>query len=143
MKASTWEQLEKQFEEFPFMKAESVSEEEMNSIEASLGVRFDSDYKQFVLKYGGAIVSPFPIYGLRQAEPMDDELWSVSIVTMHYRNEGWPGTQDWYVISSDHADNPVGITPEGKVVSYDHDYGEMVDVAESFETYLIKCLGDS
>jgi len=43
MKASTWEQLEKQFEEFPFMKAESVSEEEMNSIEASLGVRFDSD----------------------------------------------------------------------------------------------------
>lgn len=143
MKESTWEQLEKQFEEFPFMKAESVSEEEISSIEASLGVRFDSDYKQFVLKYGGAIVGPFPIFGLRQADPMDDELWSVSTVTMHYRNEGWPGTQDWYVISSDHSDNPVGITPEGKVISYDHDYGEVVDVAESFEEYLTKCLGDS
>ena len=142
MKASTWAQLEKQFEEFPFMKATPVSEEEVNSIEASLGVRFDSDYKQFVLKYGGAVVGPFPIYGLRQAGPMDEEFWSVYNVTMHYRKEHWPGTQDWYVVSSDHSDNPVGITPEGKVISYDHDYGEMVDVAESFEDYLIICLGD-
>ena len=92
MKESAWEQLEKKFEEFPFMKAESVSEEEINSIEASLAVRVDPDYKEFVLKCGGAIVGPFPIYGLRQADPMDGELWSVSTVTMHYRNEGWPGT---------------------------------------------------
>lgn len=143
MKTSTWDQLEKLFEEFPFMKAEPVSEEEVNSIEASLGVQFDSDYKQFVLKYGGAIVGPFPIYGIRQADPMDDELCTVFTVTMHYRNEGWPGTQDWYVFSSDHSDNPVGITPEGKVISYEHDYGEMIDVATSFEEYLIKCLGNS
>lgn len=143
MKESTWKQLEKQFEKYPFMKAESVSEEEINSIEASLGVRFDSDYKKFVLKYGGAIVGAFPIYGLRHADPMDNELWSVSTVTRHYRNEDWPDTQNWYVISSDHSDNPVGITPDGKVISFDHDYGEIIEVANSFEAYLNKCLGIS
>lgn len=141
MKTTTWEKLEKQFGDFPFMQAEPVSEEEIASVEASLELRFDSDYKQFVQKYGGAIVGSFPIYGLRPANPMNDELWSVFSVTMHYRDEEWPGTKDWYVVSSDHSDNPIGITPEGKVMSYDHDNGETFTVAKSFEDYLIKCLG--
>lgn len=140
MKESIWEQLEKQFERFPFMKAEAVSEEEINSVEISLGLRFDYDYKKFVLKYGGAMVGAFPIYGLRQAGPMDDGLWSVFNVTMHYRNEGWPGVQEWYVISSDHSGNPIGIDMDGKVVSYDHDCSREINLASSFEDYLVMCL---
>jgi len=143
MKTSTWKRLETLFEEFPFMKAKPVSEEEINAIERSLKVQFDPDYKQFILRYGGAIVGSFPIYGLRQADPMDNTLWSVSVITMHYRNEKWPEMQDSYIISSDHSDNPIGINPKGKVISYDHDYGELLSIAETFEDYLINCLSSS
>ncbi len=143
MKKSTFEKLENLFDEFPFMKSEPVSIDELSNAEKKLGVRFTPDYKEFVQKYGGAIVGSFPIYGLRQADPMDDKLWSVYSVTMHYRNEGWPCVENLYIISSDHADNPVGITNVGKIVSYDHDLGELVSVSESFEEYLIQCLGNS
>ncbi len=142
MKKIIWDGLEKLFEEFPFMKADPVLlEEEIVETEKKLGVRFASDYKEFIQKYGGAIVGPFPIYGLRHADPMDDELWSVAEVTMHYRNEGWPCVNDLYIISSDHSDNPVGIRNDGQVISYDHDLGEAFEIAKSFEVYLAHCLG--
>ncbi len=140
MQAVTWNKLEEQFAEFPFMKATSVSEKEVEESERKLGVQFVSDYKEFVLRYGGAIVVSLPIYGVRQAEPMDDEFWSVCVVTMHYRREGWPLDECLYVISSDHAGNPIGIDSVGKVVSYDHDLGEEILIAESFEKYLMQCL---
>lgn len=142
MKNSTLDKLEKHFDEFPFMRSEPVPESEIIEAENKLGVRFDSDYKEFIQKYGGAIVGPFPVYGLRRADPMDDELWSVIEVTMRYRNEGWPDTENLYIISTDHADNPVGITEDSRVISYDHDFGETIEVAESFEAYLIQSLED-
>lgn len=105
-----------------------------------LGVKFTPEYKNFVAKYGGAIVGPFPIYGLARAEPMDQELWSVINVTLRYRAEGWPSLNESYVISSDHSDNPIMVRKDGKVVGYDHDFCEFFDVAPSFNEYLLQCL---
>lgn len=122
------------------MKSGTVSLDELSKAEKVLGVKFVDDYKEFVQKYGGAVVGPFPIYGLRHAGPMDDNLWSVVDVTMRYRNEGWPETQKLYIVSSDHADNPIAITKDGRMVSYDHDFGGMVDIAESFECFVLQCL---
>lgn len=105
-------------------------------------MKFVSDYREFIQLFGGAIVGPLPIYGLRRAEPMDIEIWSVISATMHYRNEGWPKSENIYVISSDHAGNPIGITIDGRVTSYDHDSCENIQVAESFEEFLNQCLND-
>ena len=118
------------------MKSGTVSLDELLKAEKVLGVKFADDYKELVQKYGGAVVGPFPIYGLRHAGPMDDHLWSIVDVTMQYRNEGWPETQESYIVSSDHAGNPIAITKNGRVVSYDHDVGELVDIADSFECFL-------
>lgn len=101
---------------------------------------FVDDYRQFLSQYGGAIVGPYPVYGLARAEPMDGRLWSVVQVTQHFRKQSWPGTDRVYVISMDHAGNPIGIDEAGKVVSFDHDAGEMVEVASSFDRYLQRCL---
>ena len=140
MKEATWDKLEKQFEEFPSMKAGIVQESEIELIEKKMGVQFTSDYKEFISKYGGAIIGPFPIYGLRHAELMDDELWSVSTVTKHFIDEGWVEMSGTYIISTDHSDNPIGVNKNGEVISYDHDSMEMLSVADSFEGYLEKCL---
>lgn len=122
------------------MAAESVSDEEISEAEEKLNVEFDPSYREFLRKYGGALVGPYPIIGLRHAEPMDDALWSVVDVTDYYRREGWNGANDWYIISTDHADNPVGIDADGVVYKSDHDFGVIEKVSDSFEGYLVLCL---
>ena len=82
------------------------------------------------------MVGPCPILGLRAAEVMDEAESSVVDVTLTYRNEGWPGCDEWYVVSVDHAGNPVGVARDGSVWLSDHDAGETARVADSFEGYL-------
>ncbi len=57
--------------------------------------------------FGGAMVGPYPIFGLRPVEVMGDNHWSVVDVTRRYRIDGVAGTEDWVVFSEDHAGNPV------------------------------------
>lgn len=142
MKSGAWDALDRAFAEFPILRAEPVPNEEIDAAGQALGVQFDPDYREFVRRYGGAIVGPYPIYGLRQAEPMDDSLWSVMVVTMHYRTEGWPGTDEWYIVSTDHAGNPIGMDREGVVRTYDHDARGVFKLADNFENYLLECLRD-
>jgi cell wall assembly regulator SMI1 len=140
MKQSTLESLDRLFAEMPMMRAPSVGTAEIDSAQRTLGVTFSDDYREFLSRYGGAMVGPYPVYGLSRAEPMDTRLWSVVDVTEHFRQQSWPGSDKWYVISMDHAGNPVGIDPDGMAISFDHDAGEMVLVAESLDAYLQYCL---
>lgn len=142
MKPTTWNKLEKSFDDFSNLKSEPASAEQIKVVEDSLGVESNADYKEFILKYGGAIVGAFPIYGLHRVEPMDVNLWSVLGVTNRYRKEGWPNMSDRYVISSDHSDNPFVISNDGEIIVYNHDYDETVIVSETFEEFLISCLKD-
>jgi cell wall assembly regulator SMI1 len=128
------------FAKEPFMKAGGVESPEIEAAEAALGVAFSEDYKQFLRRYGGAIVGAYPVYGLARAEPMDENLWSVVDVTEHFRKQSWPGTDRSYVISMDHAGNPIGINESGKAVCFDHDAGEMIEVASDVDAYLQRCL---
>ena len=141
MNTETWQKLDELFSKYPFMKAESVDEKEISNAESRLGFTFDSDYKDFVRKYGGAIVGAYPIFGLRHAEPMDDYQWSVIDVTKSYKDEEWEGVDDWYIVSADHAGNPIGLTKEGSVYRLDHDIGIVEKMADSFEEYILSCLG--
>jgi cell wall assembly regulator SMI1 len=140
MNRTTLNRLEEFFARAPFMKAGGVDVRTIQAAEEELRVAFVDDYRQFLSRYGGALVGPYPVYGLARADPMDVRLWSVVGVTEHFRKQAWPGADSSYVISMDHAGNPICIDGTGKVVSFDHDAGEMVDVARDFDSYLQHCL---
>lgn len=140
MKQAIQDRLDELFASDPFMKAGAVDEAKVDAAQQALGVVFSKEYWQFLKRYGGALVGPLPVYGVARAEPMDEELWSVVTVTRHFRKQSWPGVEHWYVISMDHAGNPIGIDESGKVLTYDHDAGETIELAEDFERYLERCL---
>lgn len=137
MKKETRDKLNEIFKDSPFLIGGSSSDSEIKSAQEVLGVSFSSDYVDFIKETGGAIVGAFPVFGLRHAEPMDDCLWSVVDVTMKFRNDKWPHSTDWYVVSTDHSGNPIGIDKNGAALSYDHDRGQIYKIADSFEDLLL------
>ena len=143
MKFETWKKLDSLFEKYEFLKSSVVPENEIFDAEKRLNVKFDADYFSFLRRYGGAIVGPYPIFGLRKVMPMDHALWSIVKVTNHYRNEGRLGVDDWYIVSVDHSDNPIGINIDGVVYKSNHDFGVTEIVNNTFEEYLTRCLDES
>lgn len=135
MMQDIWERLEIEFAQFPILKVGTVTKEEIDSASLSLGIPFPEDYREFLLRYGGAIVGPYSIFGLRAVEPMGNQ-WSVTEVNQHYRAEKWPGVEKWLVISRDHAGNPMGIEKDGRVLVSDHDTGDISPIASSFEDFI-------
>ena len=116
-----------------------VSPAELDRAEELVGSKFDAAYREFVERYGGAMVGSLPIVGLRVAEVMgDDDL--VTDVTAHFRRDGWKPTQEWVVISIDLAGNPIGLDADGKVWLSDHDAGEVVMMAPTFEDFVVLLL---
>lgn len=136
MTNDTLSRLEALFEEFPCMCATSVpGDDEVQAAEKEVGIVFPADYREFLLRFGGAMVGPYPIYGLRSAEVMEDGV-SVIDVTSRYRGDGVPGCDDWIVFSADHCGNPVGMDSSGAVWIHDHDFGGIAPLAKDFEEYL-------
>jgi SMI1 / KNR4 family (SUKH-1) len=141
MRKQTWQALEDMFSEDPILKAEAVKPAEVTAAERNIGITLPEDYKEFIRRYGGAIVGPFPIYGLRRSEPMGDDSSSFLEVTKSFRLDHWSGTDKWVIISIDHAGNPVGLDADGKVWISDHDARAIQLLAPNFEAYLRKwCL---
>lgn len=131
--------MEADFREFPFKCAGQVDEREIREAEGALGRQFPPDYFEFLKRYGGAIVGPYPVFGLRKA-PRMGKAYSVVEVTNEYRGSGYP-FRDWIIISEDHAGNPIGLAPDGRVYTFDHDFRQTLQIADSFEGYLRKeCL---
>lgn len=143
MKQSTFDRLDQFFGDAPFMCGGGVGADQIESAQRTLDVVFSPEYRQFLIKYGGALVGPYPIYGLARAEPMDEHLWSVTEVTRHFRDQNWPGVERVYVISMDHAGNPIYISADGKVMTFDHDAGRLAEVAPDLDAYLHACLDGS
>jgi SMI1/KNR4 family protein SUKH-1 len=136
MRKGTWQALEDLFSEDPILKAEPVKPTEITAAERKIGIPLAEDYKEFIRRYGGAIVGSFPIYGLRRSEPMGDDESSFLEVTKSFRQDHWPGTENWVVISTDFDGNPVGLDAEGNVWISDHDARAIQLLAPNFEGYL-------
>lgn len=49
-----------------------ATENEIAMAEKELNVRFDSDYKEFLLRYGGSMVKSIEVYGFNNSELMSD-----------------------------------------------------------------------
>jgi hypothetical protein len=134
--AETIERLDAEFAEFPILRADAPSEAEIARAEQAIGVPFPDDYREFLLRYGGAMVGPYPIFGLRPVGVMGVSHWSVVEVTRHHRSDGVPGVDGWVVISEDQAGNPIGVDREGAIWIHDHDFGGIAPLAGAFEDYL-------
>jgi hypothetical protein len=141
MRPETWQAIDEMFREDPVLRAGEVPYEEIDAAAAQAGFQLDSDYREFVHRHGGAIVGPYPVYGLRRAHVMGRKEGSVFDLTRDFKRQRWPGVHDWLVFSIDHAGNPVGLGKDGKVWISDHDAGVVEVIANSFEDYLRKrCL---
>ena len=141
MRNETWQVLDDIFSKMPILKAEEVTSDEITAAEYMVGIVLADDYKEFVRRYGGAIVGPFRVFGLRKAVPMGRNEGSFVEVTNTFRRQQWRGVEKWVIISADHAGNPIGIDAEGKVWISDHDAQAVQIIAPNFETYLRKqCL---
>ena len=142
MKPDTIKRLDDLYSSMPVLAAGKVPSTDVDRAEQVVGVSFDRDYREFVVRYGGAVVGSLPVLGLRKAEVMGDDSYSVVDVTARFRSDGWIPTEDWVVISIDLAGNPIGLTAEGEVWTSDHDAGETRIVARSFEDFVLKLLDE-
>ena len=124
------------FSQMPILRAEAVTPSEIEAAESEVGVRLSTDYKDFVARYGGAIVGPFRIFGLRRATPMGKNEGSFVEVTNAFRRQRWPGVEKWAVVSIDHSGNPIGLDREGAIWISDHDSAQEQPIAKDFEGYL-------
>jgi hypothetical protein len=135
----TIQRLDRLFAEHPAMHVGTVPPDQFDSVAKEFPQARNEQFRDFVLRYGGALVGPCPIYGIRPAEYMgrDDTFAQVS---RRYRSGGWAGVDNWTVISSDHAGNPIGLDLEGRVWIFDHDFGGISKLCDTFDEYLQKCL---
>lgn len=143
MNRETITQLTDKLSESPILRAESLpSAAEIDDASREIGVPFSSDYRDFLLMFGAAMVGPYPIYGLRPVEVMGDDSWSVIAMTKQSRQDKVPEANGWVIVSSDHAGNPVGMDRDGAIWIHDHDFGGVARLAKNFEEYLrVRCLG--
>jgi cell wall assembly regulator SMI1 len=140
MTDETWEGLEQLFRAFPILKAEPVPMSEIEAASSELQCPFPQDYRDFLRRYGGAVVGPVPIFGLRRLESIAANQWSVVTMTQFVRSQNWPGVAKWLIISMDLAGNPIGIAADGTVWIADHDGGDPRPIAEDFEMFVKECL---
>jgi len=143
MNRETITRLTDKLSESPILRAESLpSTAEIDDASSEIGIPFSTDYRDFLLTFGAAMVGPYPIYGLRPVEVMGDDSWSVVAMTKQFREDNVPEANGWVIISTDHAGNPVGMDRDGAIWIHDHDFGGVARLAKNFEEYLrVRCLG--
>lgn len=135
MTENTIEKLDKFFQANELLQGTPLTEIELTQAEQELNVIFDPDYKQFLRLFGGSMLGHLPIYGLHNAEVMENK--SVVQLSQSFREDNWPGVEHNYIFSVDQSGNPFTINSEGHVTSFDHDAGEFYVVADSFEALLL------
>jgi len=144
MKQSTWEALDSMYSESPNLAAGGVAYERIDQSSTDAGFSLDSDYRDFVHKYGGAVVGQFSIFGLGASKLMGRDMSNVFEITKRFREQGWSGVENWLVISMDHAGNPVGLDSKGEVWISDAVHGCVDKLAGDLEEYILDwCLDGS
>lgn len=131
------EVLDAEFEEFPVLVAGPANPSEFEQIEKFAGFSLPSSYKDFVRRYGGAIVGPYSVYGWGASSAMASNEGSVIDVTNRFRADRWPGSDSAIVVSMDHAGNAIMLNENGEIVRFDHDSGDTEMLAPNFESFIL------
>ena len=105
-----------------------ASDEQVLCAEQELGVKFSSDYIDFIKNFGTAYAGMM-INALDGNENVVEETKSL--------REVHPEVTDTYVISDDGSGNPIMINSKGEVEIYYHDSdAEIKTIAPSLEQYI-------
>lgn len=132
--------LDSHFSIWPDASGEPVGEAEIAAAEASLGMSFPAEYREFVARYGGGVVGDTDIVGLRAAPFMGEGSPGVVEETLRWRRQ-MPQLADWLVIAVDGGGNPIGFSPRGPaVLVFDHDFGGLIELAPSFNVFVRELL---
>ncbi|GAA3407688.1 SMI1/KNR4 family protein [Paenibacillus hodogayensis] len=122
-----------------------ASQEEIIQAQERLNVRFHADYVHFIQTFGGAYAG-VEVKGFSNGSSLGKE--TVVSLTLGFREqveEGEPAEEilrSSYVISIDGAGDPIMINPEGQVLMYYHDTGELETLADSFEALIEDCFSE-
>jgi hypothetical protein len=139
MVRNIWKLLQTEFQKNQELQAGPVLNFDIERAQESLGIKFDENYREFLLKYGGAKIGSTLVHGLRKQKDMHEQLSTVVALTHFYRAQQWPNINNLYIISSDVSGNPIGIDRQGKVwLSNRESEFELVKLANSFEDFLYK-----
>ncbi|HEX2061472.1 MAG TPA: SMI1/KNR4 family protein [Thermoanaerobaculia bacterium] len=140
MTPETIQILESDRDKYPMLYGRAAPAHLVDDAVAAIGLDFPADYREFLRRFGSAIVGAYPIFGVTPAEELGNR-WSVVDVNRAYREDGWSDVGEWLIVSADHAGNPIGIAPDGSVWLNDHDFGDVVPLAVSFEDFIrSRCL---
>jgi hypothetical protein len=112
---------------------------ELEDAVRGLGVVLDPGYAEMIGRHGGCFAG-VPVHGLRNAPLLEDT--DVATLTRAFRADGWAVADEGLVIAADGSGNPLVITNQGPVVTFDHDSGARRVLAETFAGLLDECLPD-
>ena len=144
MTPSALSRLDRYARDQPRCVAGPAASSDVDAAERRIGMPLHPDFREFVLRYGGALIGSLPVYGVRTAEMMGDPAFETfDEVTLRFRGDAWPGTRDWVVISTDLGGNPIGLASEGDVWTCDHDAGELLLLAPTFEAFVLGLLDEA
>src|SRR5688500_5092457 len=111
MKDTTWNALDAHFAKYPTLKSDGVPDADLTQASEQIGRELPAEYREFVARYGGAVVGAYPVFGLRPVEALGND-WSVTEMNRVFRSQQWDGVDDWVIVSMDHSGNPIGIGPD-------------------------------
>jgi hypothetical protein len=111
----------------------------VQDIQDFAGFIVPESYRDFVVRYGSAIVGSYCILGSGVSTAMGANESSVLELTNRFRADNWPGSDDALVISMDLAGNAIMLARDGRIVCFDHDAGETDILAPTFEAFIIDC----
>ena len=136
MTKSMHDMLDAEFEESPVLAAGPAASSEIERIEEFAGFLLPISYKEFVARYGGAIVGAYSVFGWGASIAMGSEEASVIDVTNRFRSDHWPGSDSSIVISIDHSGNAIMMNENGSVSRFDHDFGGIDILSNDFESFI-------
>lgn len=142
MNSKLLKSLESLFNDYPMLVAGPAPCSVVNDLEKHIGFELPLQYKDFVARFGGAIVGPYPVYGFGQAPAMSDADYSAIAVTDRFRKHGWEGVENWLVFSMDLSGSPIGLDASGSVWLSDHESDEIKKIADSFEGFIEYALSE-
>ncbi|TCM12035.1 SUKH superfamily protein [Novosphingobium sp. PhB165] len=124
----------------PVLVAGPALESQIDAIQAFAGFPLSPSYREFVKRFGAALVGPYPVYGSGASDAMSKDDASVIDVTKRFRSDGWPYSDRSLVVSTDHAGNAIMLDEKGSIHRYDHDAGTIEFISSSFESFVQWCL---
>ncbi len=86
------------------------------------------------------LICSSPLASLEFADAPDSETCQArrtcADLTKSFRNDHWPGTENWLVFATDGSGNPIGFDNDGRIWISDHLAGSLGCIAADFESFL-------